>query len=136
MRIIQAIILVTVFCLCEVVTDNVAFSAGSAFLLPSHMTAAKMFGNMTYFIGENKGEPITLKNGKSFKRYCWDVFYDDRYVLGDFNNDGLKDAAVIIVVNPGGGNINDYKLAFLIVQLPKLEKKKRSEKVADDDVFG
>ena len=108
---------VVVFCLCGVATDNVLSATGTGFLLLSHMSAAsaaKIFGNMTYFLGGNKREAIKLKNGRFFKRYCWDVFYDNRYVLGDFDHDGLKDAAVIIVVNPGGGNINEFELAFLI----------------------
>ncbi len=87
----------------------------------SNKEAAKIFGNMTYFLGNEKHtEAVTLKNGKFFKRYCWDIFYDNWYVYGDFNHDGLKDAAVIIVVNYGGGNTNDYMLTFLINDGKKL----------------
>ena len=68
---------------------------------------------MTYFLGHD-GETVKLKNGKFFKRFCWNVYYDNRFVYADFNHDGLKDAAVIIVVNYGGGNTNDYMLVFLI----------------------
>ena len=78
---------------------------------------------MTYFLGEKNVETVTLKNGKFFKRHCWDVYYDNWYVYGDFNHDGLKDAAVIIVVNPGDGNLNDYELAFLINDGKKLVHK-------------
>lgn len=81
----------------------------------SNKEAAQVFGNMTYYLrNEKHTEDVTLKNGKFYKRYCWDVFYDNRCVYGDFNHDGLRDAAVIIVVNYGGGNTNDYILAFLI----------------------
>ena len=99
MRVVSIILsLVTVLCLCGFTSDK---------------EAAKVFGNMTYFLG-NDGETVTLKNGRFFKRFCWDVYYDRRFVYGDFNHDGLKDAAVIIVINYGGGNTNDYTLAFLI----------------------
>ena len=83
--------------------------------------AAKLFGNMTYFIGnKNDSEAVSLSNGKYYKQFYWDVYYDHRYVYGDFNHDGLKDAAVIIVVNYGGGNMNSYVLAFLINDGKKL----------------
>lgn len=43
----------------------------------------------------------------------YDLQYTGQYVYGDFNHDGLKDAAVIIVEN-SGGNADWYTLAFLI----------------------
>ena len=77
--------------------------------------AAKIFGNMTYLVGNNhQADAVTLINGQYIKRNVWDIYYDDRYVYGDFNHDGLKDAAAIIVINYGGGNVNLYTLAFLI----------------------
>lgn len=77
--------------------------------------AAKIFGNMTYLVGDNhQADAVTLVNGTYIRRNVWDIYYDDWYVYGDFNHDGLKDAAVIIVINPGGGNMNLYTLAFLI----------------------
>lgn len=109
MRIVRAIFSLGVaLCLCGFTSDK---------------ESAKIFGNMTYFLGEKNFEAVTLKNGKFFKRHCWDVYYDNWYVYADFNHDGLKDAAVIIVVNPGDGNLNDYELAFLINDGKKLVHK-------------
>ena len=108
MRLVSVILsLATVLCLCGFTSDK---------------EAVKVFGNMTYFLG-NDGEAVTLKNGKFLKRFCWDVYYDHQFVYGDFNHDGLKDAAVIIVINYGGGNTNDYTLAFLINDGRKLVHK-------------
>lgn len=39
--------------------------------------------------------------------------YTGQYVYGDFNHDGLEDAAVIVIEN-SGGNADWYTLAFLI----------------------
>ena len=108
MRLVSVILsLAAVLCLCGFTSDK---------------EAAKVFGNTTYFLGKD-GEAVTLKKGKFFKRFCWDVYYDNRFVYGDFNHDGLKDAAVIIVINYGGGNTNDYTLAFLINDGRKLVHK-------------
>ena len=78
--------------------------------------AARIFGNMTYFISQPTYEPriqkVTLVNGKFQKLYL-DVYYEGKYAYGDFNHDGLKDAAVVIMEN-FGGNADYYKLAFLI----------------------
>ena len=78
--------------------------------------AARLFGNMPYFVSQSFYEPrvqnVRLVDGKFQKRYL-DVYYDNRYVYGDFNHDGLKDAAVIIWEN-FGGNADYYELAFLI----------------------
>jgi len=61
-------------------------------------------------------EKVTLVNG-----YCetttgllhHSMYYDGEYVYGDFNRDGLRDAAV--VVGEGEGGSEDFKsLAFLI----------------------
>ena len=92
--------LAVVFCLCG---------------FTSNKQAAKIFGNMTYLVGNNhQADAVTLINGQYIKRNVWDIYYDDRYVYGDFNHDGLKDAATIIVINYGGGNVNLYTLTFLI----------------------
>jgi hypothetical protein len=90
--------------------------------------AAKLFGNMSYLVGnEFSGDKVTLVNGEYFKRYFWNVRYDNSYVYGDFNHDGLKDAAVIIVVNSGAGNSESYQLAFLINDGEKLVHKASRE---------
>lgn len=84
--------------------------------------AARIFGNMTYFISQPVYEPriqkVMLVNGKFQKLYL-DVYYEDKYVYGDFNHDGLKDAAVIISEN-FGGNADYYHLVFLINDGKKL----------------
>jgi hypothetical protein len=101
----------------------ILFLFASAFLsgCVHDKTAAKLFGNMSYLVGnEFSGDKVTLVNGEYFKRNLWHVRYDDRYVYGDFNQDGLKDAAVIIVVNSGAGNSESYQLAFLINDGKKL----------------
>ncbi len=72
-----------------------------------------VFGNKTYFIVDALDtDRVNLVNGKHQE---WElrVAYDNKYVYGDFNHDGLKDAAVIIVENTGG-NQDWYTLAFLI----------------------
>ena len=97
---------------------SVILSLGAALFLcgfTSDKEASKIFGNMTYFVGNNhQADAVTLINGQYIKRNVWDIYYDDRYVYGDFNHDGFKDAAAIIVINYGGGNVNLYTLAFLI----------------------
>lgn len=82
--------------------------------------AAKLFGNMTYHVPDAENKEITLKNGK-YVTWADEVYLDDKYVYDDFNHDGLKDAAVIIVTNTGGGgNQCWYVLAFLINDGKKL----------------
>lgn len=84
--------------------------------------AAKIFGNTTYFFGnEYDAEAATLVNGVHEDPFL-DVRYDNRYVYGDFNHDGLKDAAVIVIEN-NGGNTYWYTLAFLINDGKKLVHK-------------
>lgn len=97
---------------------------GTLFLIErrSKATADKIFGNMAYLTDSPYfSERASLVNG----RYDWNytsednVFssyslqYTGQYVYGDFNHDGLKDAAVIIIEN-SGGNADWYTLAFLI----------------------
>jgi len=98
--------------------------SGTLFLIERRSKAAadKIFGNMTYLTNSPYfSEKASLVNG----RYEWNrktennVFlsynlqYTGRYVYGDFNYDGLKDAAVIIIEN-SGGNADWHTLAFLI----------------------
>ena len=83
----------------------------------SQAAADKLFGNMTYFtscpyIAKN----VTLVNGY---RLTWhsrlhvSLSYDRRYVYGDWNDDGLKDAAVVISESQGGSD-DERWLAFLV----------------------
>jgi hypothetical protein len=57
-------------------------------------------------------QAATLVDGVHDEPYL-SVRYDDRYVYGDFNGDGLKDAAVVVIEN-NGGTAEWYTLAFLI----------------------
>lgn len=88
----------------------------------SKAVADTIFGNMTYLTNSPYfSEEVTLTGG----RYDWnyssedDVFvfyhlhYEGRYVYGDFNHDGLKDAAVIMAES-SGGTAEWYSVAFLI----------------------
>jgi hypothetical protein len=69
---------------------------------------------MVYNIGDELScEKITLKNGKYEAVHDMYVYYENKYVWDDFNNDGLKDAAVIISES-GGGSGTWPELAFLI----------------------
>ena len=84
--------------------------------------AAKVFGNMEYFVSapfnSQKIKKVALVNEKYEEQFL-NVYYDNMYVYGDFNHDGLKDAAVVIFENHGG-NSDYYKLAFLINDGKKL----------------
>lgn len=72
-----------------------------------------LFGNMTYLIGdENSSEKVTLVNGE-YRDPLLCVYYDGDFVYGDFNRDGLEDAAVVIS-DSGGGSGYSLSLAFLI----------------------
>lgn len=88
----------------------------------SKADADKIFGNMIYLSDSPYfSDRVSLVNG----RYEWNytsednVFlsyslqYTGQYVYGDFNHDGLRDAAVIVIEN-SGGNADWYTLAFLI----------------------
>jgi hypothetical protein len=70
----------------------------------------------------------TLVDGVHDEPYLY-VEYADRYAYGDFNGDGLKDAAVI-VTESGGGTGNWYVLAFLINDGEKFVH--RASRVLDD----
>ncbi len=91
--------------------------------------AARIFGNATYVIGnEYAAQVATLVDGVHDEPYLT-VEYADRYAYGDFNGDGLKDAAVI-VTESGGGTGNWYVLAFLINDGEKFAH--RASRVLDD----
>ena len=75
--------------------------------------AARIFGNATYVMWDGyAAQAATLVDGVHDEPYL-SVRYDDRYVYGDFNGDGVKDAAVIITED-NGGTAEWYTLAFLI----------------------
>ena len=79
--------------------------------------ANRIFGNMTYLTNSPYiAEKVTLVNGyretRNFRLHH-SMYYEGQYVYGDFNHDGLKDAAVIIT--QGEGASGDFReLAFLI----------------------
>lgn len=83
----------------------------------SRAVAHRMFGNMTYFTNSPEiAEKATLVDGEGA---VWNgslhasLYYAGRYVYGDFNRDGRKDAAVIIGESQGGSD-DEVELAFLI----------------------
>ncbi len=115
----------------KVVTIQVVFAisilaAASSFFLQyqSRVVADRVFGNMTYLTNSpyvSVPKEVALVNGQYEWAYVSEddvyVSYDLQYggctVYGDFNHDGLKDAAAIIIEN-SGGNADWYHLAFLI----------------------
>ena len=83
----------------------------------SKAAANKIFGNMTYFADcPSITEKVTLIDGErvvwSFRLHV-SLYYEGHYVYGDFNHDGLGDAAVIIGESQGGSDDSIW-LAFLI----------------------
>lgn len=79
--------------------------------------ANKLFGNMTYLTDSPYiVEKVTLVDGH---RVTWNgrlhhsMHYEGRYVYGDFNRDGLKDAAVVIAQSESATG-HCLELAFLI----------------------
>ena len=75
--------------------------------------AAEIFGNMTYYRGnKNFAEPVTLIECNYTSSFL-NVFYENKFVYGDFNHDDIKDAAVITNENSGGSG-DWYMLNFLI----------------------
>ena len=83
----------------------------------SRAAADKLFGNMTYLTScPYIAKQVTLVNGY---RVVWNshlhvsLSYERRYVYGDWNQDGLKEAAVIIGESQGGSD-DERWLAFLI----------------------
>jgi len=82
--------------------------------------ANDIFGDMTYRIGnEYTSEQVKLVNGEYAEPGMLYVKYDHQYARGDFNHDGLQDAAVIITES-GGGSGNFRQMAFLINDGEKL----------------
>lgn len=78
-----------------------------------------MFGNITYRIGDEfSSQRIELVNGQ-YRDPVLCVYYDGDFVYGDFNRDGLEDAAVVIS-DSGGGSGYSLILAFLINDGKKL----------------
>jgi len=73
--------------------------------------------NMAYVVGdETHSQKVILVEGKY--RYPDEhpllyVYYEGKFVYGDFNRDGLQDAAVVIY-DSGGGSGYSTNLAFLI----------------------
>jgi len=76
-----------------------------------------MLANMTYVVGDEcHSQKVTLVEGKyryPDKHPLLCVYYEGEFVYGDFNNDGLQDAAVVIY-DSGGGSGYSTNLAFLI----------------------
>src|SRR3989338_2863144 len=103
---------------------------GAIFLRAHQSKAAadKLFGNMAYFTDcPYIAEKVTLVKGD---RVVWNgrlhvsLHYGGQYVYGDFNRDGLRDAAVIIYESEGGSA--DWRsLAFLINDGARLVHKQR-----------
>lgn len=76
-------------------------------------TTVKVFENMSYLVGDShSAQMVKLVKGKHQEHFL-NVYYENKYAYGDFNHDGLKDAAVILMEN-FGGNADIYELAFLI----------------------
>jgi hypothetical protein len=79
--------------------------------------AHHLFGNMTYMTDSPYiVETVTLVDGL---RVTWNgrlhhsMYYEGQYVYGDFNRDGLSDAAVVVAQSEGGTG-HFLELAFLI----------------------
>ena len=83
----------------------------------SRAAAQQLFGNTTYLTNPpDIAERVSLINGEGVVwngRLHASLYYGGRYVYGDFNRDGLKDAAVIIGESQGGSD-DEVELAFLI----------------------
>ena len=86
-------------------------------LRQSRAEAHKLFGHTTYFTNSPYiAEKVTLAQGEGVvwnDRLHTSLYYGGQYVYGDFNRDGLKDAAVIIGESQGGSD-DEVELAFLI----------------------
>ena len=88
-------------------------------LLRFQSTAAahQLFSNTTYLTNSpDIAESVTLVDGEGVVwngRLHTSLYYGGRYVYGDFNRDGLRDAAVLIGESQGGSD-DEVELAFLI----------------------
>lgn len=99
---------------------SAGFCLGFGFLSGYRSTAAaeldKIFGNRTYFTTSSDVPRLNLIDGSRtawYGRLHVSLNYEGHAVFGDFNRDGLRDAAVVIFENEGG-NLDEYSLAFLI----------------------
>ena len=93
------------------------FAALFLFGYQSKAAANNLFGNMAYLTSyPDFADKVTLVNGTyawNNGRFFYNLYFEGHYVYGDFNRDGLKDAAVII--SEGEGGSGDFRaLAFLI----------------------
>lgn len=78
-----------------------------------------LFGNRAYRIGDEvSSQEIDLVDGK-YRDPLLCVYYEGDFVYGDFNRDGLEDAAVVISES-GGGSGYSLSLTFLINDGKKL----------------
>ena len=96
----------------------ICFLAGAFLILDLRSSEAnELFGNMTYMTNNLYiAEKVTLINGHRETvagLLHHSMHYDGEYIYGDFNHDGLKDAAVVITQGEGAGE-NFRSLAFLI----------------------
>ena len=90
-------------------------------LVPRYLSHAQedLFGNMTYVIGDEvSSRKIELVNGQHRDPLLC-VYYEGDHVYGDFNRDGLEDAAVVIS-DSGCGSGYSLSLTFLINDGKKL----------------
>ena len=97
----------------------VCIVAGAMFLFEHQSQAAAntVFGNMMYHTScPYIAEAVTLVGGEGVKRngrLHVSLYYEGHSVYGDFNHDGLRDAAVTIGESQGGSD-DEVSLAFLI----------------------
>ena len=92
----------------------------------SKASAEKLVGNTTYFTGSSDVPKLTLINGSRtayYGRLHVSLNVEGHFCFGDFNRDGLRDAAIVIFENEGG-NLDGYSLAFLINDGTRLIHKK------------
>jgi hypothetical protein len=72
----------------------------------------EFFANMQYQIGNtNNPEYIQLRGGHYYS-VTTNIFYEDQYVMHDFNGDSLEDAAVLLL-DSAGSSAQPF-IAFLI----------------------
>lgn len=77
-------------------------------------TPDDIFGNITYMHSYGSyEEKLQLKNGKCEIPGYISLCYCGKYAYGDFDNDGLQDAAALYSWS-GGGSGTFYRLAFMI----------------------
>ncbi len=74
----------------------------------------KIFGNIEYVVHYGPYEErVKLTDGKYEAPGYIYIYYQGKYVFGDFNGDGFQDAAALFSES-GGGSGTFYRLAFLI----------------------